>query len=82
MILDIVKIGNSQGIRIPKSILEECGIAEKVEVEVKNHNIFIKPINPRSGWEESFKKMRKNDDDKLLIEDNVDLDNVEGDWEW
>lgn len=78
MILDIVKIGNSQGIRIPKTILQECGISNQVEVEVKNHNIFIKPINPRKNWESSFKKMAKNKDDKLLIIDDIDLE----EWEW
>lgn len=82
MILDIVKIGNSQGIRIPKNLLEECGITKKVEVEIKNHTISIKSANPRNGWAESFKKMRKNGDDKLLIEDNIDLENIDGDWEW
>lgn len=42
MILDIVQIGNSQGIRIPKSILEECGINKKIDLEVKNNTITIK----------------------------------------
>jgi len=80
MILDIVKIGNSKGIRIPKTILEECGISGQVEVEVKNHNIFIKPLNSRNNWEKEFKKMRSNNDDELIIEDNLDLE--ESDWEW
>ena len=82
MILDIVKIGNSQGIRIPKIILEECGISEQIDIEVKNHSILIKPVNPRKNWEEAFKKMRKNEDDKMLIDDNVDLENEDGEWEW
>jgi antitoxin MazE len=44
MILDIVQIGNSQGIRIPKSILEECGINKKIDLEVKNNTITIKKL--------------------------------------
>ena len=31
----VVKIGNSQGIRIPKPILEQTGIMENVELEVE-----------------------------------------------
>lgn len=82
MILNIVKIGNSQGIRIPKNLLKECGISGKVDVEVKNHNLFIKPVNTRKDWEKAFKKMHEEKDDKLIIEDNVDLDFVNGEWEW
>jgi len=33
----IVKIGNSQGIRIPKPILEQSGITEDVDIEVENN---------------------------------------------
>lgn len=81
MILNIVKIGNSQGIRIPKTILKECGIHDRIDLEIKNHNIVIKPLKPREGWEEAFKKMRKNNDDRLLIPDSLDLETGD-DWEW
>ena len=39
-------------------------------------------MNPRKNWEEEFKKMRENEDDKMLIDDNVDLENEDGEWEW
>lgn len=80
MILEIVKIGNSQGIRIPKKILEECGIDRKLELEVKEHTIIMKSLKAREGWEESFKKMHENGDDELLIDDNIDLDDEV--WVW
>ena len=80
MILDIVQIGNYQGIRIPKSILEECGINKKIDLEVKNNTITIKPVEIRKGWEEAFKEMHVKGDDALLIEDSTDMDN--GGWEW
>ena len=80
MIIDIVQIGNSQGIRIPKAILEECGINKKIDLEVKGHTITIKPVEVRKGWEEAFKEMRSKGDDTLLIEDSTDIDN--GGWEW
>jgi len=46
----IVKIGNSQGIRIPKPLLEQTGIMDDVELEVEQNQIIIRPVsNPRHG---------------------------------
>lgn len=78
----VVPIGNSKGIRIPKKILEECQIEKEVFLEVKNKNIIIKPVKaePRKNWDKSFKEMRELNDDRLIIDDNIDLD-MAG-WEW
>ena len=81
MLTDVVRIGNSKGIRIPAVILKECNIKDKVEMEVKDGKIIIKPVdNARKGWDESFKAMRANNDDNMIIEENT-LENI-GDWEW
>lgn len=81
MLTDVVKIGNSKGIRIPAVILKECEIADKVEMEIQDGKIIIIPISkPRKNWGEQFKEMRKKGDDKLLIDDALDS-NLE-DWEW
>ncbi len=79
---DIVPIGNSKGIRIPKTILEQCHIKKEVVLEVEDDSIIIKPVKrePRKNWEQCFKKMKENKDDKLIIDDKIDLDVVE--WEW
>ena len=54
---NIIKIGNSKGVIIPKQILKELD-AEKVEIKYKDGGIFISPVKekPREGWEETFKK--------------------------
>jgi antitoxin MazE len=63
----IVKIGNSHGIRIPKSLLEQIGISEAVEIEVHGDRIVIRAaLKPRAGWEEVFAKMAEQHDDVLL----------------
>ena len=81
MILPVVQIGNSRGIRLPKAILEQCRITDKIEVEVHKENITLRPHkNPREGWEEQMKKMHERGEDELLIPDVVDL-YFEG-WEW
>ncbi|MBM9501102.1 AbrB/MazE/SpoVT family DNA-binding domain-containing protein [Leptospira sp. 201903071] len=78
----VVKIGNSKGIRIPKAVLEECHIEEKVDLLIDNNKLIIVPLKskPREGWEKQFKTMSYSKDDKLLIPDSIDLSDK--DWEW
>jgi antitoxin MazE len=82
MIVSVVAIGNSKGIRLPKAILEQLQINDQVELEVENKQIVLKPVkkHPRTGWEESFKEMSKNQEDTLLIpESEVSKEFA---WEW
>ncbi len=43
MITTIIEIGNSRGIRIPKPLLNESGLGEQVELQVKKGEIRIIP---------------------------------------
>ena len=76
----IIKIGNSRGIRLPKSIIEQCGFKDEVELEIDGNRLIIKPANrPRKNWEKFFKSADKNE--KLLIDlPPSEWDNQE--WEW
>jgi len=77
----IIKIGNSQGVRIPKPIIEQCGFETEVELEVHDQEVVIRPIkNPRCGWERAFKTMAVNGDDKIIETPKSDWDEEE--WEW
>lgn len=78
----IIKIGNSQGVRIPKILLEQSGIHADVEIEVMGEVLIIRTASrPRSGWEEAFAAMASQHDDVLLDEvSTTDWDLVE--WEW
>jgi antitoxin MazE len=80
----IVKIGNSQGIRIPKPLLDESGLDGEVELEVQVNQIVIRGVrHPRQGWEEQFRLMAERGDDKLLDEEAVSLSQWdEEEWEW
>ncbi|MDX1412452.1 MAG: AbrB/MazE/SpoVT family DNA-binding domain-containing protein, partial [Nitrospirales bacterium] len=63
----IVKIGNSQGIRIPKYVLEQTNLGEEVELELQEDRIIIRQVNHiRHDWEEKFVAMAEAGDDKLL----------------
>ena len=54
---NIVSIGNSQGIRIPKILLEQSRLSGEVELEVRGESIVIRPARkPRENWEEAFRR--------------------------
>ena len=80
----IVKIGNSQGIRIPKPLLEQSGIMDDVELEVEKNQIIIRPVsNPRAGWESAFKSMAEKGDDVIIDEiDMISNSWDEAEWQW
>lgn len=44
MLATIIAIGNSRGIRIPKPLLNESGLGEQVELQVKRGEIRIIPV--------------------------------------
>ena len=79
----IVRIGNSQGLRIPKPLLEQTGLVGEVEIEVKDRSLVISPLGEaRSGWESAFAAMERRGDDALL--DELPTASVwdEVEWEW
>ncbi len=84
MKIPIIRIGNSQGIRLPKAVLEQCGIDESVEMTVVGDTITISPKpSVRKGWSEAFSKMRNSSDDQIL--DNADAivnDWDDNEWQW
>ncbi len=77
----IIKIGNSQGLRIPKPILEQCGFDGEVELEVHDKELIIKSTSrARQDWGKAFKAMARNGDDKLIEFAQNQWDEEE--WEW
>ena len=76
----VIPIGNSKGIRLSKTLLEKYNITDKVELILEKGYIILKPKSePRAGWEAAFNKMHENGDDKLLIDDVFEDENLE---EW
>jgi antitoxin MazE len=80
MNISVIPIGNSKGIRLSKILLEKYNITDKVELILEKDYIILKPKpEPRTGWEFAFKKMHQNGDDKLIIDDVFNDENLE---EW
>lgn len=79
----IVKIGNSQGIRIPKPLLEQTGLEGEVEIEVRERSLVIlRADGPRNGWDEAFQVMAVQGDDRLLVDASLTSRWDEEEWEW
>jgi antitoxin MazE len=79
----LVRIGNSQGVRLPKFLVEQAGLNEDVELEVGEHQLIMRSVRrPRADWDAQFSQMAENSDDQLLDEapstSRFDAD----EWEW
>lgn len=78
----IIQIGNSQGVRIPKGLLADSKIAGEVELELHKEGILIsRAQQPRVGWAEVFKSMAGNEDDEFSSDSALgEFDKKE--WQW
>lgn len=79
--LKIVQIGNSMGVRIPKTLLAQCGLEDEVEVEVTQGGLMLKPIKQslRADWANAFEKDCETKDSTAFdIANSFD----QGEWEW
>lgn len=80
MEIPVINIGNSKGIRLPKSVIEQYNIKESIYIHFEKGKIILIPKSkPRKGWEKEFMKMHDLGDDKLLINDLFDDEEFE---EW
>ncbi len=80
MEVSVVKIGNSRGIRFSKTIIERYNIRDTVEMILDKGHIIIKPLSrPRKGWDKAFIQMHANGDDKLIMPDIFEEENLD---EW
>lgn len=80
MEVSIIKIGNSKGLRLSKTILKKYDIKDSVDLVLEEDQIVIKPVSKkREGWDEAFEKMSANQEDDLLMDDVFEDDNFE---EW
>ena len=80
---ELVRIGNFRGVRIPKPLIEQCGLGDRVELRVENDCLVIsRERQPRQGWGEAFRAAGPAERDELLIEiaEANQFDRQE--WQW
>jgi antitoxin MazE len=80
----VVCIGNTLGVRIPKTLLEKCHLHGKVELERRGNYLILRLAKkPRVGWDEAFRAMAKQGDDKVIIGDEHPENKWDRDeWNW
>ena len=82
MKVKLISIGNSKGIRIPRSVIRQCGFEDQVEMRVSDGVVTLAPARRlREGWESAFARMAAAGDDELMIRDDLKNDWDE-EWEW
>lgn len=80
----IIRIGNSQGIRIPKILLQQSHLGTEVELDVEDEKIVISNAShPRQGWGEKFRLMAESGDDKMIDETlSMETEWDKEEWQW
>jgi antitoxin MazE len=80
---DLIRIGNSRGIRIPKPLIEQCGLGDTVELRVDNRCLVISPKrSSRQGWAEAFRAAGSSEHDEFLLEGAAPNEFDREEWQW
>ena len=80
----LVAIGNSRGVRIPKAMIEQVGLADEVELEVVDGAIVIRrKRRPREGWAEAAKLLAERGEElPPEILDMTETEWMRDHWRW
>ena len=78
----IRKMGNSQGVLIPKPLLAQVGLEGTADLQVRDGVIEIRPVrrNPREGWAEDSQRLADSGDSALVWPEFSN--EVDDDWVW
>jgi antitoxin MazE len=81
----LTKIGNSQGIRIPKPIIKQAKLENsEIEFEVTKNGLLLKPVKKvsRKDWEKNIKEVlsKNTQEDEANLQDWLD-EELDA-WEW
>ena len=79
----IRKIGNSQGVLIPKPMLAETGLEVDVDISVENGTIVLRPIRdhqPRAGWADAAREIAAQGDDAPVWPEFANAEDADLKW--
>jgi antitoxin MazE len=78
----LVRIGNSRGVRLPKTIIVQAGLTDEVELGVRDGAVIIaRATSAREGWANAAREMRQRDEDRLL-DASTPTRFDEKEWQW
>ena len=81
----LIKIGNSQGIRIPKPLIQQAHLEGKeLDIQVVNHGILVTPSKkPREGWEKAIETIIASEGSEVTDDEWLDATlTSDDDLEW
>ena len=78
----IRKMGNSQGVLIPKPILAQVGLKGQADLQVRNGVIEIRPVrkDPRAGWASDSQRIAADGGDALVWPEIANAGDAELKW--
>ena len=78
----LVRIGNSRGVRLPKALIEQAGLTEEVDLEVRGSTVVIAAVGRvRAGWADAARALAATGEGGLLDpETRTHFD--EDEWRW
>jgi antitoxin MazE len=83
MLSNIIQIGNSKGIRIPKELLKHAHLEKTIEIIPVKEGLLIKPTNQhREGWEIAFAAFDHKEDDFTFVNSKKLSSWDDEEWEW
>ena len=82
MEVTIRKMGNSQGVLIPKPILAQLGLEATADLQVRDGVIEIRAVrrNPRAGWAADAQRLAAAGADTLVWPEVANEGDAELDW--
>jgi antitoxin MazE len=79
--VELIRIGNSRGVRIPKSIIEQCGFGDRINLRVEDGRVILaRDGKPREGWSEAVRTHPATDE--LLLDEITETDFDRDEWTW
>ena len=84
MQVELIRIGNSRGVRIPKSIIDQCGFGNSIDLLVQDGCVILaRDRKPREGWKEALVAAReKIAGDELLLDGIPEQEFDRNEWTW
>jgi antitoxin MazE len=86
MDLDLINIGNSKGIRLPKALIEACGFKDTIHVDLKDGQLILSAQKPpRHNWSKLLKEaISQEHEEKDDLKDFQEFTNKfdDDDWTW
>ena len=82
MKIAIRRMGNSQGVLIPKPLLVQVGLEREAEMVIEKGCIVLRrpQDKPREGWAEASRKIVEAEDDKLVWPEFANDEDAELRW--